>query len=247
MNKFSVILILPFIVFATIAKGQISMDVGDPSAIGGNYGNVNVVDPSTIGKKKIDLINYSDIDGNPFFSQKWSKAFMYLKNGNLAKANQVKLNMYSNEVYFINSHNVEMVLDASTFKKIILMKQEDTSRIASIFECYPDMVDETKGESFYRVLNGGSVQLYVLEKSILKTGEYDPLQSKVPKGFYSKKFYAITNAGAFHPLKYLDRNSILAVLNTHQIEEDWLNGNHNKLRNEKDVIAFFEFLNSQKK
>jgi len=247
MKNFSFILILPLIVFTTIAQAQISMDVGDPSATGGNYGTINVIDPSTIGNRKIEILNYSDIDGNPFYSQKWSKGFLYLKNGNLAKVNQVKLNMFSNEVDFINNNNTEMVLDASNFKRIVLMKQEDTSRIAAIFECYPDMVDGTKGESFYRVLNRGSVQLYALDKSILKTGDYDPLQGKVPKSFYTKKFYALSNAGAFSPLKYLDRNSIMALLKTHQVEEDWLNSTHNKLRNEKEVIAFFEFLNSEKK
>ena len=248
MNKLSVILILTFIVFTTNSNAQVSMDDGNwTHTTGGNFGNFSAVDPSTIGSKKMELINYSDIEGSPFYIQKWSKAFMYLKNGNLAKANQVKLNMFSNEVDFINSNNVEMVLDGSNFKRIILMKQEETSRIAAIFDCYPDMVDDTKGVTFYRVLNAGSIQLYVLEKTILKTGDYDPMQGKVPKSFYSKKFYALSNAGAFSPLKYLDRNSILAALNTHQTEEDWLNNNHNKLRNEKEVIAFFEFLNSGKK
>jgi hypothetical protein len=247
MHKFSFVLILTFISFTINVKAQISIDFGDPSATGGNYGHVNVIDPSTIGNKKMELINYSDIEGSPFYNQKWSKAFLYFKNGNLAKVNQVKLNMFSNEVDFINSNNVEMVLDAANFKRLILMKQEDTSRISVIFECYPDMVDSTKGESFYRVLNGGSVQLYTLEKSILKTSEYDPLLGKVSKRFYTKKFYALTIAGAFSPLKYLDKNNILALLNSHQTDEAWLNNNHNKLRSEKDVITFFEFLNNGKK
>ena len=77
MNKFSFRLILLFIVFTTNTKAQITMSFSDPSATGGNYGYVNVVDPSTIGKQKIELINYSDIEGSPFYSQKWSKAFLY--------------------------------------------------------------------------------------------------------------------------------------------------------------------------
>jgi len=246
MNKFSFILILLFIVFTTNTKAQITMSFSDPSATGGNYGYVNVVDPSTIGKQKIEMINYSDIEGSPFYSQKWSKAFLYLKNGNLVKIDQVKLNMYTNEVDYINNNHVEMVLEAANFKRIIIMKQEDTSHIAAIFECYPDMVDPSKGESFYRVLNGGTVQLYAFEKTILKTGAYDPLIGKDPKSFYTKKFYALTNAGAFSPLKILDRNNILALLKSHHVDEDWLDSSHNKLRSEKEVIAFFEFFNAKK-
>jgi len=247
MNKFSFFAILVCSLFVTTANSQINIAIADPSGTGGNYGNINVIDPATIGNKKIELINFSDIQGNPFYIQKWSKAFLYFKNGNMAKVDQAKLNMYSNEVDFINVNKVEMVLEASNFKRIILMKQEDTSHIASIFECYPALVDESNAETFYRVLNSGSVQLYVLEKSVLKTGEYDPMQGKAPKTFITKKSYALSNAGVFSQIKNLDRTSILALLNAHQNEEDWLNTNHNKLHNEKEVIAFFEFLNSSKK
>jgi hypothetical protein len=229
------------------ALAQITMDVGSQSSNWGSTNSVNVVDPSTLGKKKIELINYSDIEGSPFYIPKWSKAFLYLKNGNLVKIDRIKLNMYTNEVDYLNNNNVEMVLDAYNFKRIILMKQEDTSHIAAIFDCFPDMADATKGEAFYRVLNGGTVQFYSLEKSILKTGAYDPLLGKDPKSFYTKKFYALTNAGAFSPLKILDRNTILPLVKSHQSDEDWLDGSHNKLKNEKEVIAFFEFFNAKKK
>ena len=155
-------------------------------------------------------------------------------------------NMYTNEVDYINNNNVEMVLEAFNFKRIIVMKQEDTSHIAAIYECYPDMFDASKGEAFYRVLNGGTVQLYALEKAILKTGAYDPLLGKEPKSFYTKKFYALTNSGAFSPLKILDRNTILPLVKSHQVDEDWLDGSRNKLKNEKEVLSFFDYFNTKK-
>jgi hypothetical protein len=222
------------------------MDVGNQSSNWGSTNSVNVIDPSTLGKKKIELINYSDIDGSPYYNSKWSKAFLYLKNGNLVKLDQIKLNMFTNEVDYMNKNNVEMVLEAANFKRIILMKQEDTSHIAAIFECFSDISDPSKGEAFYRVLNGGAVQLLTLEKTILKTGAYDPFLGKEPKSFYSKKFYGLTNAGTFNPIKVLDRNIILPLIKSHQIDEDWLNGSHNKLKSEKEVTAFFEFFNAKK-
>jgi hypothetical protein len=246
MKLLSVILLVFLISFTTNAQAQITMDVGSQSSNWGSTNSVNVVDPATIGKKKVEMINYSDIDGNPYYNPKWSKAFLYLKNGNLVKIDRVKLNMFTNEVDYMNNNNVEMVLEAFNFKKIILMKQEDTSHIAAIFECFPDMTDASKGEAFYRVLNGGTVQLYALDKTILKTGAYDPLLGKDPKSFYTKKFYALTNTGAFSPLKILDRNNILPLVKSHQVDEDWLDGAHNKLKTEKDVIAFLEFFNSKK-
>jgi hypothetical protein len=222
------------------------MDVGSQSSNWGSTSSVNVVDPSTLGNKKIDILNYSDIDGSPFYSLKWSKAFLYLKNGNLIKLDKVKLNMYSNEVNYINNNNVEMVLEAFHFKRILLMKQEDTSHIAAIFECYPDMVDDSKGEAFYRLLNVGHVQLLALDKSILKTGAYDPLLGKNPKSFYTKKFYGLSNMGVFSAVKVLERNTILPIIKSHQVDEDWLNSQHNKLRNETDVTSFLAYFNTKK-
>jgi hypothetical protein len=246
MKLVSFALIIFLISSATFSQAQLTMDIGSQSSNWGSTNSVNVVDPATLGSKKVELLNYSDIEGSPFYNQKWSKAFLYLKNGNLVKIDRIKLNMYSNEVDYINNNNVEMVLEAVNFKKIIVMKQDDTSHIAAIFECYPDMTDATKGEAFYRVLNGGIIQLYTLEKTILKTGAYDPLLGKDPKSFYTKKFYALTNSGAFSPIKLLDRNTILPLIKSHQEDEDWLDGNRNKLKNEKEVIAFFEFFNSKK-
>jgi hypothetical protein len=246
MKLISIILFVFLIFISRNTQAQITMDVGTQSSNWGSTNSVNVVDPSTLGKKKVELINYSDIEGSPYNNSKWSKAFLYLKNGNLIKIDRVKLNMFTNEVDYMNNNNVEMVLEAFNFKKIVIMKQEDTSHIASIFECFPDMTDATKGEAFYRVLNGGTVQLYALDKTILKTGAYDPLLGKEPKSFFTKKFYAITNAGAFSPLKILDRNTILPIVKSHQADEDWLDGSHNKLKSEKEVIAFFEFFNAKK-
>lgn len=244
MKKVSFLFLM---LFATIlANAQMTMDVGTQSSNWGSTSSVNVVDPSTLGMKKIDVLNYSDINGSPFFNPKWSKAFLFLKNGNLLKLEQVKLNMFTNEVDYINSNQVEMVLEASHFKRILLMKQEDTSHIAAIFECYPDMVDNAKGDAFYRLLNTGSVQLLALDKTILKTSPYDPLLGKEPKSFYSKRFYGLSNTGVFSPLKLLDRNTILPIVRSHQIDEDWLNNRHNKMRNETEIISFLEYFNSKK-
>jgi hypothetical protein len=154
--------------------------------------------------------------------------------------------MFSNEVDYINSNNVEMVLEAFHFKRILLMKQEDTSHIAAIFECYPDMVDNTKGEAFYRLLNVGKVQFLVLDKSLIKTGAYDPLLGNDPKSFYTKKFYGLSDKGEFNQVKILDRNTILPIIKSHQVDEDWLNSHHNKLRNESDVTSFLEYYNTKK-
>ena len=159
---------------------------------------------------------------------------------------------------FINSRNHanEFKPDISTFNHYFIPSLSNTEQnvkyIYSFRDCKSWINSFVNFTAYQLAVLPSEIwhEMYVdllFEKTILKTGDYDPMQGKVPKSFYSKKFYALSNAGAFSPLKYLDRNSILAALNTHQTEEDWLNNNHNKLRNEKEVIAFFEFLNSGKK
>ena len=240
------IFFLVFIIATLSSPAQINLDIANPGSTGGNYGNVNVIDPSTLGTKKVELLNLSDLNGSPFWNDRWSKAFLYLKNGNLVKLAQVRLNIYSNEVDFINPHSVEMVLDASDFKKILMMKQDDTTRIAAVFECYHDFIDN-KGEGFFRVLNGGKKQLYALYKAKLKEDPYDALLGKRTSSFYTKTEYAISEAEKFTPIKSLDKKSVLAAITPDPKAESWLDINRNKLRNETDVVAFFTYLNTAKK
>lgn len=204
--------------------------------------SVKYSDPSQIGQKKPEMINYSDIDGSPFWNDKWNPAFLYINGGGIVKMKKVKLNQYTNELHYIDSKGVELVTNGDNVKKLVFVKAEDTNHILSTFEAFPDYISN-KGMAYYRVMNDGKFRLLILQKSVLNTAPYDALLGKAASNFFAKTYYALSDNGDFSSLKTIDKNLIIDKIHPDTAVEDWLKQNKNKLKTENEVISFFEFVN----
>ena len=96
MRTTIIIILVSLILFS--AKAQQNLDIGMPGETGGNYGTINYVDMSTLGKKKVEMISYSDISGSPFWNDNWNMALLFLNNNTVVKLHKAKLNLYTSEV-----------------------------------------------------------------------------------------------------------------------------------------------------
>ncbi len=114
MKTFIVIL---FSIISFSICAQQNLDIGAPAESGGNYGSINYVDMSSLGKKKIENFSYTDISGSPFWNDSWNTALLFLNNKNAVKVEKAKLNLYNGEVHFINKSNVELVAENDYIKK----------------------------------------------------------------------------------------------------------------------------------
>jgi hypothetical protein len=239
-------LILLILYIPSICQQQV-LDVSDPSSTGGNYGSIRFYDPSTLGIHSEEKTNYSDILGTPFWDDHWNAAHLFMKNGGIVKIDQVKINLYSNEIHYIHN-GVELVAEKGSVQKVLLYKQQDTSKILALFEYYPDFSNKTSTDpAYFRVLNTGKVRLLILQKSLVNTAPYDPIEGKAQKSFFSKTYYAISNDGNISPLKSLDHANLFSVLYPDAVSEAWLQKNNNKLKKETEVISFLQFYNTQHK
>ena len=243
-------IILSVILFLSLSMvssaQQQDLGVAAPGSTGGNYGTVHFYDPATLGQKKPELIKYSDIDGSPFWDDQWGNAYLFLSNGGAVKAPKVKLNMYTGDVHYINNMGLELIAESGSVKKVVFLKGMDTTKVISVFECFPDIVEDKK-TGYYKVLNTGNIKLLLFQKSFIRTSPYDPTSGKSDTRFFFKTYYAIERDGNFFPLKGINHSELASILNFDNYAEEWLKSKKNRLKNESEAIAFLNYLNSLKK
>jgi hypothetical protein len=204
--------------------------------------NAMTYDPGNSKLGKSTSLTYADVEGTPFWSDKWNPAIIYFANGSKAKINQAKLNLYSDEIYYLNSAGEELVVENEGITRLVFLSKTNlTQPIASFAKLINHITGV--GTAFYQVLSPGLYQLILLQKQLVKTSPYDPIQAKTVSSFYTKKNYAIYNEGKISPLRDLDRKSIIGATPNNDFVKMTLLGDKTKLNNEKDVIAYLEMVN----
>jgi hypothetical protein len=228
--------VLLLVLCSNLNAQQLNMDVRDFD------GNMQVYDPANPNSSKNKSISYADIEGTPFWNEKWNPAIVFFSGGGKAKINQARLNLYTNEIHYLSNDGTELAVDNNGIVRLVFLNKNNlTQPIASFAVLMNHVIGN--GIAYYKVLNAGKYQLILMQKQLTKTSPYDPIQAKSITSFYSKKDYAIYNEGKIIPLRDLDKASILAAIPVNTITADWLNSTKSKLRNEKEIIEYLEQVN----
>ncbi len=227
------------------AKAQLqTFDVAGGSA--GNYGSVRYNNPAAIGQKTVDKLTYSDVRGRCFWSDEWSPGLLFLKGGNAIKMRQVKLNLYTNDVHYIDNSGSELVANSGLIKKIILFSTEDTLKVTAAFQSLIGLTKDDK-EHYFQVMNEGAFQLLKNVSVTIRKSDYDPLLGRSEFNFVSSTNYFLKDKVSIKPLKGLNKSSVFSILEPTPEAEEWLKSTKNKVKNEEDIIALFSFLSLEKK
>lgn len=194
-----------------------------------------------LGKKVTEKLEYSEIKGNCFSDGEWNAALLVLKNGSNVKLKNVKLNLYTNDIHYLDNTGAELVaLIGAT--KVIFFDKKDTTKVTSLFQWFTNVSEQRKA-FFGQVLAGSEIQL-VKQFNISLAKEVDPVTSKSEYRFKTVTNYFILDRGSASPLKSINKNSVLSIIKPTKEIEEWLQANKNKLKNEADAIAFITFCNS---
>jgi hypothetical protein len=233
-----IINILLLFIFTTEKAGaqQLNMDVRDFN------GNMQIFDPANPSSKNNLKQSYTDVEGSPFWNDNWNPAIVYFSNGAKAKINQARLNLYTDEIHYLNSVGTELAIENQGITRLVFLNKNNlTQPIAS----FAKLVNHVSGNgtAFYKVLNSGEFQLILLQKQFVKTSPYDPIQGKSISSFYSKKNYAIYNVGNIIPLDDLNKKSLLAALGNVTGFDSLLKENKSKLKSEKEFTDLLEAYN----
>ena len=222
---------------AQMSPGQLITDVRELDL------NTIAYDPAHPKEGKGNALVYADIEGTPFWNEQWAPAIIYFVNGSKAKINQAKLNLFTDEIHYLSLDGTELAVDNEGVSRLVFLNKNNLTQPIASFAKLVNHVNG-KGTAFYKVFNAGNFQLILLQKQLVKTSPYDPIQAKRISSFYSTKDYAIYNNGKVSALKDLDRNSILSTIPFYANVENWLKENKNKLKSEKEVTAFLNYFNS---
>ncbi len=242
----------PFIVLSICLSIMLQMAFAQQLSIdlsyqrNASFGTVNFFDPAKADNKKVSTMSYADVVGSPFLHDEWRTAVVYLKSGKSMLFPKARLNSYTGELHYLANVDVEMAIEPDKIDKFIIFDAKDSTKTGSFYVSLPDHIN-SKPFAFFKVFNNGTFQLLSLQKTMVKTSPYDPLEGKKISSFFSKTYYAIYNNGRVIPIKGLDHSVIGEAIHLSDQDENWLKQNKNKLRSEHDVVDFLAYYNQLNK
>ena len=210
---------------------------------GANMNNNNVVGwnnvPTNLIKEKVD---YTDIKGNYFWNQSWLPASVSMENGATYTLTKAKLNLYTNEIHFVNDNHAELAIENKFIKSLTFYSSTDTSKIA-IFKNLTQSTLRNR-ECLTQILVDGKIQFLKKASVKLIKRETDPLLAKTEMIFEPRETYFINYKGRIQELNSISRGNLFELIEEINSDEAWLKAQKNKLRNENEVISFLFYRNT---
>ena len=244
-KKLSGSIILFLLVNSSLAQGG-ALD-SSPVGTTRDAGAV-VFGSSTLGSTQ--RIPYESINGNPFWKPDFLMATILDQNNQVVGKAYSKLNLYSNELYFITPKGELRVAAPGKVRKVVFYKGRDTtSEVVAVFETNPSFITEKNPneDAYVQVLNKGDFQLLKHNQILLMSG--DSLMGTYKRYYFLEQvnYYINDKSGKYTHFRKLNRNNILESLNMDDSIKTWIKQNDINFKKEEDVIRFLNYYNSQKK
>lgn len=212
--------------------------------IGSPNGTVKIFDPITESQRKSNEVEtYADVRGEYFWDSEWSPALVVLRDGRQARLAKAKLNQYTGEIHFVYGGHTEFIARKGMIKQFAFLDRNDSTRVSALFEVL--IFDSKSIDSYCQVLNSGQKQL-LKQTTVSITKDDMSVLAKPEAHFVRKDHYYLKEGNQVNKLKNLNKSSVFAAITPSAGMDDWLNTHKNKLRNEGEIVAFLNYLNTVK-
>ena len=184
-----------------------------------------------------------DITGSPFINADWIPAKITLAKGKEIGSLLVKLNIESNQVYFLDSTGKEMIAIDGLIKKIDFINYYSKDSIRYIFKSgYPN-IDKQNENYIYQVFTEGKIELLAKKFKYIRTVKNE-LSGEIIKDFVDGSItlyvYSFDNIQLFQP----KIDFVLSLLiDKHEEVNTFINANKINLRKTSDLIKLFSYYN----
>jgi len=184
-----------------------------------------------------------DISGSPFINADWKPAKITLLKGKEMGPLLLKLNIESNELYFLDSNGKEMIAREGLIKKIDFINYYSKDSTRYIFKNgYPN-IDKQNENYFYQVFTEGKIELLAKKFKYIRTVK-DELSGEITKDFVDGAItlyvYSFDNIQLFQP----KIDFVLSLLIDKQEEvSTFINANKINLKKTADLIKLFSYYN----
>jgi hypothetical protein len=184
-----------------------------------------------------------DISGSPFINADWMPAKITLSKGKEIGSLLIKLNIESNELYFLDSIGKEMVAKEGLIKKIDFINYYSKDSIRYIFKSgYPN-IDKQNENYIYQVFTEGKIELLAKKFKYIRTVK-DEVSGEITKDFVDGAMtlyvYSFDNIQPFQP----KIDFVISLLIDKQEEVNtFINANKINLKKTSDLIKLFSYYN----
>lgn len=235
------VFIICFVVFYYTTSAQDrSVEFANPlNSYGLTY--IHETNLTSLGNKPENNLNYGDIIGSAFWDDKWHKAIIICGQNRIFTVQKVKLNLYTNDVYYVDDKGREMIV-SNVVNKVLFYNDEDSTKPSAVFEKFSSL-EGAENTGFYQSLNTGNTRLLKLTTVKIENG-FDPLIGKSTHRFSSKYNYCIYFNNTVSTIYKLNKDNIFKVINPSDKIKSWLKSNDNQLKNEAQVVKFLEYYNA---
>lgn len=205
----------------------------------GNSSGAFIRSPISAGKRQLPLLNYSDVKGHYFYDEDFRAAKGTTKTGEVISISQAKLNLFSNEVWYVQEQ-AEYAASADQIRQLTLLGNSEKHTSDAVFE-----TQNINGvDVFLQVMNSGDIRLLKWRITELKRGEYDAMLGKFDYRFMQRNQFFIQRGKMVVRIKKLSAKNISAFVNLSPLVKQWLELNKSKLETESEVATFLEYYNN---
>lgn len=198
-----------------------------------------------------ERIPYERVKGSPFWKDDFLMATLFDKNNRKLIRAPTKLNLLTQEVYFINPQGEVRVPNPGLVHKVIFYSRDTGEQVEAVFENNLPVLVETNpnavNPSFVQVINNGAVQLVKYRK--VQIAKADSLFGTLKRYYFSTQsvYYLNRENGETIKLRKLNEEAVTAPIHPDPEEREWLKRNGLNLKKEEDVVQWLNYLNTHRK
>lgn len=189
-------------------------------------------------------IPYDKIKGSPFFNSQWLKASLFDLNGKSVGKYDVKLNLVTHELHFLDKNGVELAANDGIASKVLFEDSIHDNRSPVVFNNSYEPISRlyNNNRKYAEEMNAGE---YCLLKVQIRTAiEADSLFATRKKYYFTDRFdYFLRINKKVEKLKKLQKQYILPFLPNSDKLEKWAKDNKLQLSREEDVIRLLDHCN----
>ena len=183
------------------------------------------------------------ISGSPFINDDWVPAKITLSKGKEIGPLSVKLNIESNELYFLDSTGKELIAMEGLVKKVDCLAYYSKDSIRYVFKTGYPAIEEQNENYYYQVLTDGKIELLAKKFKYIRTTK-DELSGEISKDFIEGGtvlyVYANNSMQVFHPTKSFISSLLKDKEKTVNI---FIAKNNINLKKKTDLIKLFKYYN----
>lgn len=182
-----------------------------------------------------------DVEGTPFFNEKYTKATVLMKNNQFIENLPVKLNLLENKLFYLDEKGVEMESVMPVNK--IIFTEVGSPLNGIIFSNGFIPGGQIAGNTFLQVLDTGKV--WLLQHYLLSVSDYKPYGTNmtIKKVNTKTSYYVGTPSGALFGLGKEDA-VLQALSNRKEQVSKFIQINKLKFKNADDYRTVVRYYNS---